>query len=130
LPGSAYNVAETVPAGWDLTSSTCDDGSPVTAIDVSAGETVTCTFTNRLKGKIIIKKVTNPSPDPTSASFSFTVGGGLSPSRFSLQNGGQQTYSNVTPGNGYSASETVPAGWDLTRPTRDDRSPVTTIYVR
>src|SRR5207302_1893244 len=73
LPGSSYNVAETVPAGWDLSSSTCDDGSQVTAIDVSAGETVTCTFTNRAKGKIIVKKVTNPNPDPTHPRFPFTV---------------------------------------------------------
>ena len=40
-PGNGYNVAETVPTGWDLTSATCDDGSPVTNIDVSANETVT-----------------------------------------------------------------------------------------
>jgi len=129
LPGNAYNVAETVPAGWDLTSATCDDGSQASAIDVSAGETVTCTFTNRAKGKIIVKKVTNPDPDPTNTSFSFTAGGGLSPSSFSLANGGSQTYSNVTPGNGYSAAETVPAGWDLTSKTCDDGSPVTNIDV-
>jgi hypothetical protein len=129
LPGNGYSVAETVPSGWDLTSATCDDGSPVTKIDVSAGETVTCTFTNRLKGKIIIKKITNPSPDPTSTSFSFSAGGGLSPSSFSLANGGSQTFSNVTPGNGYSASETVPAGWDLTSKTCDDGSPVSNIDV-
>ncbi|MGH3118504.1 MAG: prealbumin-like fold domain-containing protein, partial [Gaiellales bacterium] len=46
-PGSGYSVAETVPDGWSLTSKTCDDGSPPEAIDVSAGETVTCTFTNK-----------------------------------------------------------------------------------
>jgi hypothetical protein len=129
LPGNGYSVAETVPAGWDLTSSTCDDGSPISNIDLSAGETVTCTFTNRLRGKIIIRKITNPSPDPSDTSFSFTAGGGLSPSSFSLKNGGQQTYSNVVPGNGYSAAETVPAGWDLTSATCDDGSPVSKIDV-
>src|SRR6266566_1458878 len=41
-------------------------------------------------GKIIIKKVTIPSPDPTSTSFAFTAGGGLSPTSFSLTNGGMQ----------------------------------------
>ena len=46
LLGSGYSVTETVPAGWNLSSATCDDGSPVDNIDVSAGETVTCTFIN------------------------------------------------------------------------------------
>jgi hypothetical protein len=43
-----YVAAETtpLPPGWQLTSSTCSDGSLVSAINLSAGETVTCTFTN------------------------------------------------------------------------------------
>jgi len=44
-PGT-YSVSEAVPAGWALTSAVCSDGSPVTAIVLAAGETVTCTFTN------------------------------------------------------------------------------------
>ena len=49
LLAGTYDVAETVPAGWDLTSATCDDGSPVTAIDLEAGEDITCTFVNTLQ---------------------------------------------------------------------------------
>src|ERR671923_97112 len=128
-PGNGYSVAETVPSGWDLTSSTCDDGSPFTNIDVAAGETVTCTFTDQKAGTIIVKKVTNPSPDPSNTSFSFSAGGGLSPSSFSLKNGDQQTFSNVTPGSGYNVAETVPSGWDLTSSTCDDGSPVSNIDV-
>jgi hypothetical protein len=45
-PGSSYSIAESPAAGWDQTSATCDDGSPPSNIAVSAGETVTCTFTN------------------------------------------------------------------------------------
>lgn len=45
VPGT-YSVAESVPAGWNLVSATCDDQSPVDAIDLSEGETVTCTFLN------------------------------------------------------------------------------------
>src|ERR671939_811380 len=127
-PGSGYNVAETVPAGWDLVSKTCDDGSPVTNIDVSAGETVTCTFTNKARGTIKIKKVTDPSSD-TTTSFSFTGGGGLSPSSFSLVNGGTQTFSNLVPGNGYSVAEDAKSGWDLTSSSCDDGSPLTAIDV-
>src|SRR5207302_4852666 len=29
-PTNGYSAAETTPAGWDLTSKTCDDGSPAT----------------------------------------------------------------------------------------------------
>src|SRR5207244_1947393 len=126
-PGSGYSVAETVPSGWDLTSSTCSDGSPVSNIDVSPGETVTCTFTDRKRGTIIVMKVTDPSPYPSNTSYSFTAASRLAPSAFSLMNGDQQTFSDVTPGSGYSVAESVPAGWALASSTCDDGSPVTNI---
>ena len=44
------------PAGIQ-TSATCSDGSPVTAISLQPGETVTCTFTNTKQGNVIVKKV-------------------------------------------------------------------------
>jgi hypothetical protein len=44
-PGT-YGVSEAVPDGWQLDSATCDDGSPVNAIELEAGENVTCTFNN------------------------------------------------------------------------------------
>ena len=43
--GSGYSLAEAPQAGWGR-SMTCDDGSPVSNITLSAGETVTCTFVN------------------------------------------------------------------------------------
>jgi hypothetical protein len=47
LPGSGYNVKETVPGGWELSSASCDQGeSDVTNITVDPGQTVTCTFNN------------------------------------------------------------------------------------
>src|SRR5207244_3511641 len=80
-------------------------------------------------GTIIVKKVTNPSPDPSDTSFSFAAGGGLSPSSFSLKNGDQQTFSNVAPGSGYNVTESVPLGWALTSSTCDDGSSFTNITV-
>jgi hypothetical protein len=80
-------------------------------------------------GKIVIKKVTIPSPDPTGTSFSYTAGGGLSPTSFSLKNGGTQTYSDVLAGSGYSVAETVPTNWQLVSATCDDGSPVSNIDV-
>src|SRR5919201_6762892 len=79
-------------------------------------------------GTIVIKKVTNPSPDPSDTSFSFSAVN-LSPTSFSLKNGQQQTFSDLTPGNGYNVAETVPSGWDLASSTCDDGSPVTNIDV-
>lgn len=47
VPGT-YDVAETVPGGWDLVSSACVDtvgpNSDPASIDLDPGETVTCTF--------------------------------------------------------------------------------------
>jgi Prealbumin-like fold domain len=73
-------------------------------------------------GTLIIKKVTEPSPDPTNTSFDFTAGGGLTPTGFSLKNGDTQTYNDVFAGSGYSAAETVPANWDLTSASCDNGS--------
>src|SRR5215471_3714172 len=58
-------------------------------------------------GGIIIRKVTVPSPDPTSTSFSYSTTGGLSPAGFSLANGGNQTYTNQAQGS-YSVTEADP----------------------
>jgi hypothetical protein len=53
LPG-IYAVSETAPSGWQLVSATCDDGSPVSAIDLEAGEHVTCTFTNSQRAALAV----------------------------------------------------------------------------
>jgi hypothetical protein len=73
VPGNAatlWNVAEVVPAGWNLSDITCTapGGSGVTrtsatgvAIALVAADTVTCTFTNALNpppGRLTIAKVT------------------------------------------------------------------------
>lgn len=45
-PGT-YSVSEiNIPAGWVLSSATCDDGSDPVAIGLGPDETVTCTFIN------------------------------------------------------------------------------------
>jgi uncharacterized repeat protein (TIGR01451 family) len=60
LPGSGYNVSETIPGGWDQTSATCSDGSSVTNIDIAPGETVICTFTNTKLPTLTVTKVLIP----------------------------------------------------------------------
>ncbi len=131
-PGSGYNVAETVPSGWDQTSATCDDGSPVSNINLAPAENVTCTFSNRKRGQIIVVK--DATPDDAQ-DFSFAAGGGLSPASFSLDDDANatlsntRTFTNVVPGSGYSLAETVPGGWDQTAATCDDGSPSSNISV-
>lgn len=114
VPGT-YSVSETVPTGWVQTSATCSDGSTVNNIQLAAGETVTCTFTNTQNGTIIVDKVTLPAQDPQSFSFT-TTGAGYT--GFSLTDSAQPNSQSVVPG-AYSVSETVPSGWDLTSATCD-----------
>jgi hypothetical protein len=56
LVSGRYGVNEVVPDGWSLVSAACDDNSPIDAIELGVGETVTCTFTNEL--------VPTPPPPP------------------------------------------------------------------
>jgi uncharacterized repeat protein (TIGR01451 family) len=123
-PGS-YTVTESAPpAGWDFTSLQCvdeDNGSSASGqtanIDLDPGETVTCTYTNTKRGKIIVEKQTLPDGDPQLFTFSRSYG-----ADFQLSDG--QTNDSgftLTPGT-YSVSETVPAGWDQTGATCSDGS--------
>lgn len=122
LPG-AYSVSETVPVGWSLGSIVCDDpdnGSAVdvlagtAAIDLDAGEAVSCVFVNTEipaeGGTITIVK--DAIPDGPQI-FDFT--GDLGP--FDLVDGGpgskSVSFPNLNPGI-YDVTETVPAGWTLT----------------
>lgn len=128
LVAAVYDVAETVPAGWNLTSASCSDGSPINAINLADGEAVTCTFTNTQvvvgTGSITIVKNTiggNGAFDFTSAT--------LVPSPFTITtvaNTGSQNFTALVAGV-YGVAETVPFGWNLTGATCSDGSPVNAI---
>ncbi len=113
LSAGNYSVSETVPSGWDLTSSPCvssiGDTETAAAIELDAGETVTCTFNNQKDAKIIVKKETNPNGD--AQVFNFTAN--YDADGFSLSDGQENDSGDLNPGT-YSVSETVPSGWDLT----------------
>src|SRR5439155_4104451 len=108
-PGT-YSVVETVPAGWDQMSNTCN------SVVVGAGETKTCEITNWKRAHFIVQKTTSPAGDP--AVFSINASGtGI------ISGGGAGTVTDkldknyeVTPGT-YSVVEVVPAGWDQTSNT-------------
>lgn len=108
-PGT-YSVSEIVPSGWDLTSAVCSDQSPVSAISVSSGETVTCVFSNTQRGSITIRKNTLGG----NGTFSFTSTT-LPTHSFSITTTGQTgsaNFSNIVPGT-YDITETIPSGWVL-----------------
>ena len=108
-PGS-YSVSETVPSGWSLASSSCDDGSSPSSISLQAGETVKCTFNNAQNGQVIVKKVMVGGTD----SFSYTG----TPAGSIAVNNGTITQA-VAPGQ-YVSTEVAKAGWDLSSIVCDD----------
>ena len=118
LAAGVYSVSEVAAADW-TPSASCSDDSPVNAIGLSPGETVTCTFTNRhARGHIIVTKETDPNGAPES--FLFTAN--FDSDGFSLADGESEDSGELLAGT-YSVSETPLAGWDLTVATCDDGSP-------
>lgn len=81
-PGQ-YTSTEAALAGWDLNGISCDDnnssGNGATAtINVEAGESVTCTFSNSKRGHMIVRKQTDPADDPQMFSFTGDLSGTIS----------------------------------------------------
>ncbi len=124
LPGT-YSVSENVPAGWDLESVSCDDGSPASAIALDAAEIVTCVFTNEKDARIVVEKQTLPNGDPQSFHFD----AGYDADGFDLVDGGQNDSGDLDPDT-YSVSEDVPAGWDLESAVCSDESPASAISLQ
>jgi hypothetical protein len=80
----------------------------------------------------VVVKDTQPND---AQDFTFSAGGGLSPSSFQLDDDGDatlsntHTFTNVVPQAGYSVAETVPATWIQDSATCSDGSPPTNIDV-
>jgi hypothetical protein len=115
-PGT-YSVQENVPAGWQLTGTACNDGSAPGSIDLSPGESVTCTFTNTQNGRIVVTKQTDPNGSGQSFTFTRSYGGNFTVSDGQSHDSG----STLSPGT-YSVSENAVGGWDLTSATCSDGS--------
>jgi hypothetical protein len=109
-----------IPDGWDLTSATCDDGSDPSAIGLSAGETVKCTFENTGRGDLqITKEVIGYGDLPPDLQFEICIVGPLPATTrdckiFSQANGWTQTWTDLIPGR-YQVEETNPGpAWKVT----------------
>ena len=122
-PGS-YTVSEDAAAGWTLDDVTCDDdnstgdtGTRAASIELAAGETVTCTFSNsRDTGTIVIVKAATPADDTV---FGFTED--ITPGTFNLSDPASpsKTFSDVPTGN-YTVTEDAVNGWSVDTVTCND----------
>ncbi len=117
LPGT-YDLTETVPAGWSLTGSSCNDDSTLPNIEIDPSEDVICTFENTQLGSITVVKNTVGGDD----TFSFTSASSIG--NFDVttaSNTGQELFAGLLPGS-YDIAETPLAGWFLTGSSCDDDS--------
>ncbi len=118
-PGT-YSVAEVdLPAGWALAGATCSDGSPVAAISLEAGETVTCTFYNTKPGSHPRGQGDRPGGSAPAVRVRPVVGRQLPPGgcRDAPVDSGA-----LLPGIYSVAEVNLPAGWSLTGATCSDGS--------
>ncbi|WP_344379043.1 prealbumin-like fold domain-containing protein, partial [Agromyces tropicus] len=126
-PGT-YDVTETVPDFWNLISATCDDGSDVSSIGLSPGETVTCTFhDDRELGSIKVIKDRKHAADGLGenhphAGVDFVITGGELPAEgvtVTTDANGMACYTGLVVsglvGN-YTVNEVVPSGYVMEVP--------------
>ena len=118
-------VAETVPAGWTLTTVDCTntvetrEGDAV-SFSVAAGAQIVCTFTNVKDATVRYTKVTDPASDPQDFVFG-TTGSGLTgdtldtdPASAGMPSTHVDTLDASELAGTKTVAETVPAGWTLT----------------
>jgi uncharacterized repeat protein (TIGR01451 family) len=120
VPGT-YHVTEASSTGWDLTSINCDNGNSsgvtgtgVATFVVTAGQHVTCTYTNTKRATIeIVKKTLGAA-----GTFDFTLNkpeSASTPFQLSPASSGATDSKDlsVSPGD-YTVVEAAKAGWSLT----------------
>jgi len=119
LPG-VYTVTEGEVAGWDFADLTCSEGveknGTTATITITPGANVSCTYTNRQRGQIIVQKVTQPAGD--TRLFSVIASGGTIYSNLtqSISTTQSAVYSVAqnTSANPYNISESSASGWSQT----------------
>lgn len=121
-----YGVSETVPTDWEQSDLTCvsslGDTEVAANLELGAGETITCTYTNTKLGKILVTKQTLPDDDPALFDFTASYDG----DGFVLSDGQTNDSGYLVPGT-YSVAETGEAGWSLTGTSCSDQSSISSI---
>jgi hypothetical protein len=115
VPGS-YSVSETAPSGWEQSGVTCNDNDATNDpghLDLQAGETITCIFSNEADASITLVKQTL---NGEAGSFTIVTSGDGTDfdgsQTLTVPGDPSHTVTPLDPGT-YSAIETVPAGWVL-----------------
>ncbi len=124
-PTGTYHVSEDAKDGWSLTDITCidpdggsTDSGSVATIDVDAGETVHCTYTDTEDATVTYEKKTDPDPDPQDFDFT-TTGPGLNGATLDTDPGSAGTPASHTDTlsasqlGSHSITEAAQAGWAL-----------------
>ena len=112
LPGN-YSITEDLEgmSDWYLKNVTCDNQQEPNNLVLTAGDNVTCTFTNTQYGKLIFKKHANPA---STQEFSFDVTGNGVEDFILVDNSATEDpikeFSNLLPGT-YTISEKDVNGW-------------------
>jgi hypothetical protein len=103
VTAGTYSVSEGAVSGWTATSAICSDGSPINAVVVSPGETVTCTFTNTKDATLTLVKTVNNDNGGTAVANNFQgkIDGGNVP----------WGVAQVVSASSHAASETVVTGY-------------------
>lgn len=125
----AYTISEQDPTPtFDLTGLECvtvpellinphvtDLGARSATINIAAGETVTCTFTNTERAAITVEKVLSGDFGDLSTSFAFTSDFDAPFNLDPVNTPAQEVFTGLAPGVPYMVSETLPhdQGWAL-----------------
>jgi len=118
VPGS-YTVSETALSGWSSDGGACDNGETPGSLDVGAGETVTCTFTNTKLRNITACKYDDHNGNGAKEESESLLDGWdmtLTPGNVTQATvNGCTTFTNLSPGD-YSVAETLKTDWSNTTP--------------
>ena len=117
VPGN-HTIAEIIPAGWNLMGASCSDGSALNSLELSAGENLTCTFTNVKKATLTIQVIRQGGAD---RAFGFKSSFGNF-NATTVDAKGSRTFSvaaSVVAGS-HTIAQTIPTGWTLANAQCDD----------
>ena len=109
-----YSLSESVPSGWVQANASCDDGSPVSNINVSPGEVDHLHVhepqarPDRGREGRAARTTRRTSASRPAAACRRPASSSTTTRTATLSN--TRTFTNITPGSGYSVSETVPVG--------------------
>lgn len=105
-PG-VHEVDLSMPEGWDASTLECDDGSDIDAIELDAGEKVSCTLTATRRGTVTVTTRTEPAGALARAAVDPSWG-----KPFRVGDGQSRTSRPLRPGD-HSVAVDIPDGWDV-----------------